>query len=182
MKSKENKVLELFYNNPKHWHFEELLKAAEISRPKLARWLNIFEKEGIIKRIKEKGKMPFYTHDFQNPKFDARKKLYAAHKLVDSGLIDHLIALQKAKVIIIFGSFSRSDWYSDSDIDIFIYGSDNDFDKGKFETKLNREIQTHVVKDKKGLRKIDKMFPYILGGNIIKGSIQDLGVVIHAKT
>lgn len=182
MKSKENEILELFFNSSGHWHFEEILKKVKIGRPQLTRWLKIFQKEGLIKRVKKKGKMSYYVHDFHNPKFDIRKKLYAKQKLASSGLLDHLASLEKAKVVILFGSFSRSDWYKDSDIDLFIYGSDDNFEQGKYELKLKREIQVHTAKDKKELKKIDKMLPYIIAGDFIKGSLQDLGVEVYAKT
>ncbi len=182
MRSKENEILELFFNSSKHWRFEKILKKAKIGRPQLTRWLRVFQKEGMIKRVKKKGKMPYYVHDFHNPKFDIRKKLYARQILASSGLLEHLASLKKAKVIILFGSFSRSDWYNHSDIDIFIYGSDDDFEQGKYELKLHRDIQVHTAKDKKDLKRMNKLLPYIVSGDYIKGSIQDLGVEVYAKT
>lgn len=181
MKSKEEAVLEPFFNSPKHWHFDELLKAANVSRSQLSQWLKKFAAEGLIKRVKPKGKMPYYVHDFHNPKFDIRKKLYARQKLASSGLLDHLASLKKAKVVILFGSFSRSDWYKDSDIDIFVYGNDENLEQGKYELKLHRDIQVHTAKNISELKKMDKMLPYILSGDFVKGSIQDLGVEVHAK-
>ena len=135
----------------------------------------------MIKRVKQKGKMPYYVHDFQNPKFQIKKRLYAHQELASSGLLEHLASLPKAKVVILFGSFSRWDWYKDSDIDIFIFGSDDEFEQGKYELKLHRDIQVHAAKDKSDLKRIDRMIPYIISGDFIKGSIQDLGVEVHAK-
>ena len=181
MNSKEDAILELFYNSSKYWHFEEIMGLVSISRPQLSKWLKTFENEGIIKRVKLKGKMPYYVHDFHNPKFGIRKRLYAQQKLASSGLLEHLVTLDKAKVVILFGSFSRWDWYRESDIDIFIYGGDDDFEQGKYELKLHREIQVHLAKDKNDIKRIDKMIPYIIAGDFIKGSIEDLGVEISAK-
>lgn len=181
MNSKEEEVLEPFFNSARYWHFDELLKTAGISRSQLSLWLKKFEKEGIIKRVKPKGRMPYYMHNFDNADFRNKKKLFALKKLNDSGLLNHLASLSKASVVILFGSFSRSDWYKDSDIDIFIYGDDSDFEQGRYELKLNRDIQVHNSKNKKDLKKINKMLPYIISGDFIKGSIQDLGVEINAK-
>jgi len=62
MKSKEDNVLEFFFENPtKEWHFEDIVKQAIIARSKSDRWLKKFIKKRIIKRIKKKGKMPYYT-------------------------------------------------------------------------------------------------------------------------
>ena len=100
--------------------------------------------------------------------------------LTESGLLNQLSTLKGAKVVIIFGSFSSWDWYNHSDIDIFIYGDDSKFNYYKFGFKLNREIQVHTAKDKKDLKRLDKMLPYIIQGDFIKGSMEDLGVEVNA--
>lgn len=180
MRSKEDKVLELFFNTPKHWHFDELVKKSGLSRDRMNYWLKNFIKEAIVKRVKQKEKMPYYVSDYKNPEFQHRKRLFAMKLLNESGLLNHLSSLKEAKVIIIFGSFSRWDWYDHSDVDIFIYGDDSKFDYYKFGFKLHREIQVHTAKDKKDLKRLDKMLPYIIQGDFIKGSIEDLGVEINA--
>ncbi|MFH1211874.1 MAG: nucleotidyltransferase domain-containing protein [Candidatus Woesearchaeota archaeon] len=181
MKSKEKEILELIFNSTKQWHFTELLEAVKIGRPQLARWLALLEKEKIIKRIKRKGKMPYYVHNFEAPEFKIRKKMHAYEKLYKSGLLGHLASLKGAKTVILFGSFSREDWYADSDIDLFIYGSDSGLKKAFFESKLGRAIQVHSAKNNKDIQKISKLLPYIISGNFIKGSVADLGVEINAK-
>lgn len=180
MRSKEEAVLELLFNNPKHWHFEELRRTAGISRPQLAQWLRKFQREGIIRRVKEKGKMPYYVQDFENPGFRQRKKLFALRMLTDSGLLAHLAGLDGAKAVILFGSFTRPDWYYGSDIDVFIYGREDEFEQGRYERKLGREIQVHGARTKRDLRKMGRMLPSIITGNFIKGTIDDLGVEVHA--
>jgi len=178
MHSKEEKVLRLFFNSAKHWHFDELLKESGLSRSRLCFWLKKYEHNGIIKRIKPKGKRPYYAQIF-SASFRNKKKLFALKQLTESGLLNHLSSLDEAKVIIIFGSFIRADWYEHSDIDIFIYGNSNDFEQGRFELKLKRDIQLHTAKDKNDLRRIDKMLPYIFSGMFVKGTIEDLGVKIN---
>jgi len=181
MRSKEEQVLEPFFNSLQYWHFDELLAKVHISKPQLSLWLKRYEKEGLIKRVKPKGKMPYYTANVDTAEFQNRKKLFGLKRLTDSGLITHLSTLDGAKAVVLFGSFARSDWYDHSDIDIFIYGSDENFEQGKYELKLKRDIQVHTAKKPKDLRRIDKMLPYIVSGNFIKGSIDDLGVEVHAK-
>ena|SRR3989338_3583881 len=182
MQDKQNKVLGLFFNKPKHWHFNELLEDAQISRPQLAQWLKVFEKENLIKRVKPRGKMPYYVGNIEYPTFRNRKSLFAKEILFKSGLLDHLVTLAAAKVIVIFGSFSRWDWYDGSDIDIFMYGKDNHFEQGKYELKIKREIQLHHAENLKDLKRMEQLLPAIISGDFIKGSLRDLGVEIHAKT
>jgi predicted nucleotidyltransferase len=182
MISKQNTLLECFFNSSKQWHFEELRKNVKIGKPQLARWLKIFEKQEIIKRVKVKGKMPHYIQYFDSQRYKNRKIFFAREQLLLSGFIDHLTSISKAKVIIIFGSFTREDWNDKSDIDVFVYGNDEEIEVGKFEAKLKREIQLHTVKSINDLKKVDKLLPYIISGDFIKGNIQELGVVVHAKT
>jgi predicted nucleotidyltransferase len=181
MKSKENYVLELFFNSSRHWQFGELMEKAGISRRQLLNWLNKFEKDGLIRKVKEPGRHPYYVHNFPDPRFLNRKKLYALKNLTESGLLDHLVNLQDAKVVILFGSFSRADWYEHSDIDVFIYGKDVEFEQGRFEKILKREIQVFNARNKKELKHLDKMLPAIISGDFIKGNFHDLGVDVYAK-
>lgn len=174
--NKEERILELFYNeSSKHWHFEQILKAANISRSNAVKWLAKLVSEGIIVRIKPEGKMPYYLGNFENPAYQTRKKVYALAKLQKSGFLDHLTTLPNASVVILFGSFSRWDWYKESDIDLFIYGNDDELDIATYETALKREIQVFTVKNKEELRQFNPgLLRNIINGYRIKGRIDEL--------
>ena len=74
--------------------------------------------------------------------------------------------------MIIFGSFSRSDWYTQSDIDLFIYGNADDFELGKYQLKLHNEIQLFHVENEEDLKKMGGgLLRSILTGIFIKGGI-----------
>ena len=181
--SKEEKVLELFFNEPtKHWHFEDILKASKTSRSKANKWLAKLAKEGIIKHIKPQGKMPYFQGHFDSPAYRSRKRLFALLQLQKSGFINHLLSLPKAKTVIVFGSFVRADWYKDSDIDIFIYGSDEGLDIYPYRKLLNREIQVFTAS---GASELEKMGPgllrNILEGILIKGKIDFVKVMPIAR-
>src|SRR3989344_2326846 len=171
MRSKENNLLELFFNSPtREWHFEEIVKEARIARSKVDRWLKQFKKEGLVKRIKEKGKMPYYISDYHSVAYQNKKKLFALNTLYNIGLLNHLASLAKAKSVILFGSFARSDWYKDSDLDIFIYGDPEGLSIAKYETKLHRDIQVFVADSKEDLKKLGlDLIKNIIKGNLIKG-------------
>ena len=91
--------------------------------------------------------------------------MYAQQKLYESGLLTHLSALKKAKTVILFGSYARSDWNKESDIDIFIYGEPEGLKISPYEHKLKKTIQVFLCKEKKELKK----FGEGLLTNIIKG-------------
>ena len=148
MKSKEN-IQELFFDYPtKRWCFEELLKEGKLSRAQTNAWLRKLTKEKFIKKIKLKGKRPYYVSNYNNVAYKNKKRIFALNKLYQIGFLNHLYSLKKAKIIILFGSFSRCDWYKDSDVDIFIYGDPEGLNIGKYEIKLHKDIPvsyTHLT-------------------------------------
>lgn len=173
MKSRKSEILEIFFNYPsKHWSFGELEKKLDIAQSKLAKWLKILQKQKIILKIKEKGKMPYYISYFDHPNYKFKKKIFALEKLEESGFLNHMFQLEKTNSIIIFGSFSRSDWYNSSDIDIFIYGNPPELNIGKYEKILHRDIQIFLGHNKKDLKKMGPgLLRNIIKGDLIKGDI-----------
>jgi len=173
MKSKENKMISLFFNSPtREWHFEEILQEVKIARSKAANWLKKLKKDGIIRKVKEKGKMPYYTSNYDSPSYKNKKKIFALNRLYESGLLNHLTGLKKAKTIIVFGSFSRWDWHKDSDIDIFIYGNPEGLRTAKYEQSLHHDIQLFICQNKKELKRLGQgLMKNIIQGSIIKGNL-----------
>ena len=182
MQSKEDTLLELFFNNPtREWHFDELVKKAKISRGKIYQWLMRFRKDGLITRFKPKEKMPYYVSNYESPKYKNRKKLFAFEKMYESGFLEHLSSLNRAESVIIFGSFSRSDWYENSDIDLFIYGSSEGLKIVPYELRLRREIQVFVCKDAGDLNKFGAgLVRNIIKGNLIKGNLDFVRIESNA--
>ncbi|MEK6868402.1 MAG: nucleotidyltransferase domain-containing protein [Nanoarchaeota archaeon] len=180
MKKEEN-VLELFFNEPtKHWHFEEILKEAKISRPQAVQWLNKMRQEGIVQRIKKRAKMPYYISYFNNPPYKSRKRVYAIEQLWKSGFLSHVLSLKNTKIVTIFGSFVTSDWYSQSDIDLFIYGDASAFDQSYYRKKLHRQIQLFVCKTQEDIKKIPKpLLLNMMKGYTIKGTGTEIKEVLN---
>lgn len=172
--SKENKILKLFFNEgTKQWHFKDIVKQAKISEDRANYWLKKLVKEKIIVHKKPKNKMPYFIANFESSEYKTKKKIYALTELNNSGLINYLESL-KAKTIVLFGSFSRADWYTNSDIDLLIIGNDK-IETIKFQSKLKREIEIHNFKNKKELKKIRTgLLHNVINGYFIKGKVQDL--------
>lgn len=175
--SKEENVLKIILENSplKEWHFEEIVKESKVTRAIANKWLKKYVKEGLIKRIKEKGRFPYFTAGNNNPVYYSIKRIYALEQLHKIGLISKLLSLKTAKTIIIFGSIIRGDWYKDSDVDIFILGNPSDFDKKIYEHKLYKNIELHIFKDRKEIREVKTgLMKNIINGYTIKGQIQDI--------
>ncbi len=179
--NKEENIVKLFYNEPtKHWHFEAILKEAKISRPQAVQWLKQFIKRNLIQRIKKKGKMPYYIAQFESPHYKAAKRVYALTQFEKSGFLAHLISLPKAKTVIIFGSMVRGDWYTESDVDLFIYGDAEGLHTLDFRIKLKRDIQVFECESDKDLKEYRPgLLRNISEGYIIKGELNFIKVA-HA--
>ena len=182
MKSKKDKIIELFFEEPtRQWHFEEMLKEAKITRSKADSWLKKLIREKMIKRIKEKNKMPYYVSNYESPEYKNKKRIFALNRLYESGLLNHLYSLRKSKTVILFGSFSRSDWYRNSDVDIFIYGDEEGLKIMNYELKLHRNIQLFICRDNNELAKLGPgLIRNIIKGDLIKGDINFIKVDLNA--
>jgi len=179
--SKEEMVLELFMNEPtKYWHFSDIVKTSGVSENITGKWLRRFQKDKVIKRVKPKGKMPYFTGNYEYPEFKGRKKLYALQKLYNTGLIQELQRLKNAKTIIIFGSYVRTDWNTNSDVDVFVYGESEDFKFGRFWKGLgfqgkSREIQVHTFHSRKEMEEVRSgLLKNVLRGYVVKGDIYEV--------
>ena len=178
--SKEENILKLILENSplKEWHFEQLVKEAKVTRASANKWLKKYEKEGLIKRIKPKGNFPFFTVGQNNQVYYSRKRIYALEKLYKSGLVSELLSLESAKTIIIFGSMIKGDWYKDSDIDIFVYGKINKFNKHIYEQKIGKNIELHIFESRKEMAEVKTgLMKNIINGYLVKGQIQDIAEI-----
>ncbi len=175
--SKEENVLKLILENSplKEWHFEEIVKEAKITKLVANKWLKKYVSQGLLKHIKEKGKFPHYTVGRNNNFYYSLKRVHALNQLHKVGLISKLLSLKNAKTIILFGSIVKGDWYKDSDIDIFVFGSISDFDKHVYELKLKKKIELHIFQNKKEIEDVKTgLIKNIINGYVLKGQIQDI--------
>lgn len=179
-KSKEENVLELILGTSplKEWHFEEIVREAKVTRAVANKWLRKYVEEGLLKRIKQKGSFPYFTAGLNNETYQSRKKFHAIEHLYKSGLIQQLLQLKNAKTVIIFGSLIKGDWYKDSDIDIFIFGNADDFNKKSYELKLGRNIELQVFENREEMAEVKTgLMDNVFNGYVVKGRIQDISGV-----
>ena len=178
-----NPLLRLFFEQTlRHWHFEDLLKASEMSRERLHFYLKQLLRENVVRRIKPRGKMPYYLARYESPEFRLQKRLYGLQLLEQSGLFAHVLTISGIKTALLFGSFARGDWDQSSDVDLFLYGDSSSFRKGFFETKLKRELQIFSFQQANDVKKnLDPaLVKNIITGFNIKGNVEPFEVKIHA--
>src|SRR3989344_5380441 len=94
--SKEENVLKIILENSplKEWHFEEVVKESKVTKAVANKWLKKYVKEGLIKRIKEENRFPYFTVGNNNPFYYSIKRIYALEQLHKIGLISKLLSLK----------------------------------------------------------------------------------------
>ena len=179
--TKMEKLKALFFlETLRRWHFEALVEESGLSRERVHHYLKELMKAKVIRRIKERGKMPYYLANREAPQFRAEKRLYGLRLLAESGLLAHLASNKSITTAIIFGSFARGDWSKSSDIDVFIYGDSRAFEKREYEVKLGREIQVFSYQDRQQMKELDpQVIPNIVKGISLTESLEPFTVSIH---
>ena len=171
----------LFFSETlRHWYFKDVIEASGLSRERVNHYLKMLLREDFIKRIKPRGKMPYYVANKDSTRFRYEKRFFGLNML--KSLFEHLNSLREVKTAILFGSFARGNWTKSSDIDLFVFGNLKDFEKGKIESSIGREIQLFYYSDTKKLKKElePKLIKNIVNGFNIKGSIKPFEVIINA--
>ncbi|MBN2422598.1 nucleotidyltransferase domain-containing protein [Candidatus Woesearchaeota archaeon] len=179
----KDKIKALFFNETlRRWHFTDILKESGVSRERVNYFLKKLMHEKFIIKVKTKGKMPYYNANSSSLKFRSEKRIYGLKLLEEKGLFEHISSLKNIKTAILFGSFSRGDWNKSSDIDLFIYGKAEDFEKGKFESKLKREIELFNYNLANDIKKeLDpKLIPNIIKGFYIKNNLEPFEASVNA--
>ena len=124
--------------------------------------------------------MPYYLANYQHPNYQTRKRFFALQSLQDSGLFTYLQQIEDTQTIILFGSMTRSDWHSESDIDLFIYPQAKNINIGKYEISLGRDIQIFSYPNRESLQQLPSgLLKNIIKGNLLKGNLDFIEVKIH---
>lgn len=148
MITKDNnlKVMELFFKYPyKSFHIRELARLTGLSSTGIIKIVKRLRHEKLLNSKKTRNM------EVINPNFDGRflfmKRLYNIYSLYDSGLVDFIkVHYELPNAIILFGSYSNGTDSEKSDIDLAIISNKKDMpDFKKFETKLARRVNLHII-------------------------------------
>ena len=175
-----NPLKRLFFEETlRHWHFEDIRKASELSRERVNFYLKELVRVDLVTRVKLRKKMPYYSANRKNSHFLIEKKLFGLSMLED--LFAYINTCSGIKSAILFGSFARGDWGKSSDIDLFVYGDDTEFKNGEFELALKRDLQLFSFNNPKDMIKVldPNAIPNIIKGFNIKGTLEPFEVLIH---
>lgn len=166
MITKDNilRIMEIFFKHPdEKFHLRRLSRITGLSMPGVKKIAEKLEREGLLFSKRENVVKNFYAS--RNEKFLSIKRAYNMNSIFSSGLLDFLRdKYEEPESIILFGSYSRGDDISKSDIDLAIITSKHpDVDVTPFEKKLDRKIEVIEVR----MKNAEKEFLNTLANGIV---------------
>ena len=148
MITKDNnlRIMELFFKFPySSFHIRELARLTGLSSTGVIKIIKRLKKEKLLVS-KKSNNIEEIKPDFSG-RFMLMKRLYNIYSLYDSGLVEYIKKYyEMPQSIILFGSYSNGSDTEKSDIDIAIVsGKKNSADIEKFEHRLSRKINLHLI-------------------------------------
>lgn len=120
----------------------QIAKSLEVSQPAVMKSLPRLQKMGMIKKEQDKETKRWSIEmNRDNPNIIQMKRTDNLRRLYESGLVDLLEESLPGSAIIVFGSYSRGEDLSGSDIDIAVIGrKEKNLDLTEFEKHFERKI------------------------------------------
>lgn len=149
-----------------------IAKALEVSQPAVSKALPFLERKEFIKLKKDKESGRFSIElNRDNHKIMQLKRADNLKLIYESGLADFLEKEFAGGTIILFGSFSRGDDTSESDIDIAIVGrKSKEINLEKFGKSFERKIILNFYNSFKNIHKHLK--ENLLNGIVLYGGVE----------
>ena len=148
----------------------EIASMLEVSSAAVSKSIPLLEKEKLINVDRSnKIKLILVELNRDNSKTVELKRVENLRLIYESGLLDYLEVSFPGKTIVLFGSFSRGEDTTSSDIDIAIFAKNKDIDLGKYEKVFMREINIQFVA-MQGMHK--ELLSNICNGIVLSGAIE----------
>ncbi len=145
-KDNNYKVMKLFFDSPdKKFHIREIARQTGLSPSGVLIILKKLKEETLL--VSEKENVVENVTASRNEKFFLLKRAYNTISLFESGLIRYLKDnYEEPEAIVIFGSYSKGEDISQSDIDIAIVTKKEiELDLKDYEKYLKRKINTYEI-------------------------------------
>jgi len=158
------------FKRPEKWsHIREMAREMRISPNSVRKEISLLKKKGIIEERKE-GNMILYRANLNSENYIKEKMLHNLRAVLESGIADFLYDYYNPSSVVLFGSYSRGEDTSESDIDITVITSSKKRpDVGKFEKILSRRIELSLFTRKEISQ---EFFNNIINGIVIKGFLK----------
>lgn len=149
-----------------------IAKELEVSSTAISKAIKLLEKTDIIKIKKDKlMNLILISLNRENTKVMQLKRVENLKQTYESGLVEELENKFPGSTIVLFGSFSRGDDTTKSDIDIAIIGAkEKNIDRISFQKLLEREIILNFYPSMKEIHK--ELRENICNGIVLVGGIE----------
>ena len=164
-------MIQLIFAAPEKWvHIREIARRLRISPNSVRKEAALLRKSGIIEQKRE-GNMIMYRADMESERYRREKTLSNLRGIFGSGIAEFLEEYYNPSAIVLFGSYSRGEDTSKSDIDIaVIVSSQKRPDLRQFEKKLSRRIELSLFARKEVSK---EFFNNIINGIVLKGFLKN---------
>lgn len=172
MITKDNKlfVMEFFFKYPeRRFHLRELERLTGLSMPGVKKIVEKLKKEDLLNSEKEKVVKNYFAT--RNERFTQLKKAYNLYSIFSSGLLQFLKdKYEEPEVIILFGSYSKGEDISTSDVDVAVVTKKQEkLNLERFENKLARKITLYEIT----LESVEKEFlNTLINGVVLFGYLE----------
>lgn len=165
-------ILSIFFIYPEYsFNGRALARKLGSSATAISKSIKKLEKENLILVNRDETKRLSIKLNRDNKRVFELKRVENLKLTYESGLIDFLEDKFPGALIILFGSYSRGEDISNSDIDIAIIGvKEKEVDLSKYEKIFKREIFLHYYKNIKDIHK--NLKESILSGIVFVGGIE----------
>lgn len=133
-----NNLAPFFEDCYKRIGVREYAKKINVSPPTASKILGEYHKEGILKKQEERNYLFFFANA-ENKSFIDLSRIYWRNKLKE--VIESIEKKAVTPTIILFGSLSKGEATSSSDVDLAIISSKKEINFENFEKSLKREVQ-----------------------------------------
>lgn len=161
----------LFANAEKSFNERRLAKKLKVSPTGISKSLQKLEREGLIKVSKDRiSKRLSIQFNRDNPKAVDQKRVENLKLVYESGLADFLEESFPGCAVVLFGSYSRGEDTTTSDIDIAVVGmKEKEVDASMFEKLLERKVNINFYHSFKKIHK--HLLNNILSGILLSGAV-----------
>ncbi len=133
----------IFLNPGEEFHVRGLAEETGVSPSTVSRVVKDLEERGIVETERD---VKMSIRASETSLFRDYKLAFNLWRLAETGLIERLEEEAVPEAIVLFGSYSRGEDSSGSDIDIAVVnGRDLDIETSRYEGELGREISLHSV-------------------------------------
>jgi len=159
----------LFQKAEKTFNARQLAITLKVSQTAISKSLPLLKKNKLIKVTKESGRLSIKLNR-ENQKIFQAKQIENLRTIYESELTSSLENEFPGKTIILFGSYSRGDDISESDIDIAIIAPEKQINLKKFEKILSKKININFYPEFRNIHK--NLKENLCNGILLAGGIE----------